>query len=362
MNVLFISPLYLPAIGGAATYARHIVNGFKKNLSDIKFHLLTERLPNVEGVSIEDNVTIHRILPSRISVKQKGRIKHISSYFHTQLWFALRLSRLVERYDIQLIHFHTRYGGQLFYQSLRRSNLPILADMRDKMLDPNKLIGTATHVVCNSENVEHVVLSSEFPASKTTLIPVAFTPPPIPSPQMISGILSKYDIKKKYILFVGDMTYNKGIYDLMEAHQKWQRDVPLLLAGANRDGAKFDQAVRKASNVFYLGRVSADDAIGLIRGAEILILPSRSEALGQVILEAVSLETKVICPPNIPEYERYLPDFTLTAVSPIAIKEKLTEVWNSPVLPQYPLERHNIENVINSLTETYRRLVSINIA
>ncbi|NHZ72682.1 MAG: glycosyltransferase [Aquificales bacterium] len=357
MNILFISPLYPPATGGAATYARHIVDGFKKNRCVTQFHLLTEHLPNQEELYVEDGLYIHRQLPSRISVKQKSRLGHIGSYLQTQLWFVLHLSQLVKKYDIHLIHFHTRYRGRVFYQSLKQSGLPILADMRDKMLDPNQLIDTASHIICNSESVEQGALSSDFPANKVTLIPVAFTPPKAPSPEMVDKIHRKYAIKQKYILYVGDMTYNKGVYDLIEAHQAWRHDVLLLLAGTNREGGKFEHAVRQATNVVLLGRVPAADAIGLISGAEILVLPSRSEALGQVILEAVSLGTKVICPPNIPEYERYLPEFTLTAVTPPAITEKLTVIWDSPTLPVYPLGRHKTEGIINSLTELYCHLL-----
>jgi glycosyltransferase involved in cell wall biosynthesis len=112
--------------------------------------------------------------------------------------------------------------------------------------------------------------------------------------------------------------------------------------------------VARANDVFYVGHVPHQDALALMRGAEIVIMPSRSEGLSRVILEAVSLGVKVICPPDIPEFEQHLPAFVLPEVSASAIAAALEKVWADNTRPSYPLSDHTIARVVTQLLETYR--------
>ena len=56
-----------------------------------------------------------------------------------------------------------------------------------------------------------------------------------------------------------------------------------------------------------------------------MVLPSRSEGLPTVVLEAVALGSKVICPPGIPEFDEHMPHFVLSEVSADAIANALDE-------------------------------------
>ena len=90
-----------------------------------------------------------------------------------------------------------------------------------------------------------------------------------------------------------------------------------------------------------------------MRGAEMVVLPSRSEGLPTVVLEAVALGTKVICPPGIPEFERYLAQYVLPEVSADAIVRTLDAVWHCDDLPLYPLSEHSVPNVVEALVKVY---------
>ncbi len=66
--------------------------------------------------------------------------------------------------------------------------------------------------------------------------------------------------------------------------------------------------------------------------------------------------TRVVCPPNIPEFAAAMPDCVLPEVSPEAIVRTLEHVLASDV-PAYPFANHDPERVIDALMATYRQLM-----
>jgi len=87
-------------------------------------------------------------------------------------------------------------------------------------------------------------------------------------------------------------------------------------------------------------------------------LPSRSEGLPTVILEAVALGTRVICPPGIPEFERHLPQFVLPLVDVDSIVKTLNFVWCYNALPSYPLSEHSVHRAIEGLANVYDEVMT----
>jgi glycosyltransferase involved in cell wall biosynthesis len=362
MRVLLLTALYPPAIGGAATYFGTIVDHLAccKDIESID--ILTERMPGEPQTFVRKKVRIRRWLPNRVSAGQKPLSIHVVTYVLTQLWFVLRFSRLIRRCEIDVIHFHTRYRGYLFHRALRRVDVPVVADLRDKMADPVWLARVADWLLCCGEAVWRFAVEGGFPGERATLIPNAFEPPRVPSPSLVSDACQRYGLKGgPYLLFVGDITHNKGVYDLLEAYQRWKPghpEVQLVFAGINREGERFLSQVRRTAGATYVGYVPHQDVLTLMRGAKIVTLPSRSEGLPTVILEAIALGTKVVCPPGIPEFERHLPQFVLPEVSVNAIVETLSAVWQSDSLPLYPFDEHRVHRVIEALAGVYSGLVS----
>jgi glycosyltransferase involved in cell wall biosynthesis len=361
VKVLVITALYPPAVGGAATYFGDIVPRLAQYEKIERLTVLTERMPGRPREWVEGKLGMLRYLPTRVSLPQRRWLLHVATYALTQLWFAVRLPGLVRQLDVDLIHFHTRYRGRLFYPALQRCGVPVIADLRDKMTDPAQLVGVADRLLCCGEGVQRFAIDGGFPAERTTLIPIPFTPPEIPSPKQISNLRQQSGLgEKPYLLFVGDITYNKGIYDLLEAYRHWgpeHSQVQLVLVGVNREGEHFLKQVNRTAGAIYLGHVAYQDALTLMRGAEIVILPSRSEGLPRVILEAVSLGTKVICPPGIPEFERHLPQFVLPEVDADSIFKMLNTVWRYDSLPSYPISGHSVDYVVEETANVYSQLI-----
>ena len=356
-RALIISALYPPAVGGAAAYLGEIAPRLAQRSEIGELIILTERLSGQPRDSRAGKLRVLRYLPTRVSRPRRSLAEHLGTYAFTQLWFAARLSRLVRSCEVDIVHYHTRYRGRLFYAALGRSCVPVLADLRDKVAEPARLAHVADRLLCCGEGVQRFAVEGGFPAERVVLVPIPFAPPDVPSAEEVLEARQRYALGDgPYLLFVGDITDNKGVYDLLEAYRRWRRehpDVQLVLAGTNREGARFRNEVERTMGSTYLGPVPHEDALALMLGAEIVALPSRSEGLPRVILEAVALGTKVICPPGIPEFERHLARFCLPRVDAGAIMETLSNVWDQRNSPSYPFARHRVRHVVNELARVY---------
>lgn len=360
MRILLLTPLYPPAVGGAATYFSHIVPQMVNHPAIEHLVLLTEKMPGEPEVMTVGKLTVLRQLPQRVSVKRPF-LFHTLTYLQTQLWFSKNLSKLVKANQIDLVHFHTRFRGRLFYQALTRLPVPVLADLRDKMSNPADLAQCSQHLLCCALGVAQFATAANYPASQMSYVPVTFEPPPHQPPETIAQTRLKFGLAERpYLLYLGDMTPNKGIYELLQAFGRWQQlvpDVDLVLVGINREGSSFTRHIAPMPGVHFLGHLLHREALALMQASEMMLLPSRSEGLPTVILEAIGLGKKVLCPPNIPEFERHLPDFVLPEVSSEAIFHMIQKIWHSPITPSYPLETHAVQGVVNQIVSLYQQLV-----
>ena len=106
------------------------------------------------------------------------------------------------------------------------------------------------------------------------------------------SVLEKYNIRGKYILYVGRIESGKGCKDLLEYFlafiKKNNSDIKLVLAGKNI----IDVAVHP--QVIYTGFISDEDKLQLMKQCEALVIPSKYESLSLVLLEGFSCKVPVI--------------------------------------------------------------------
>jgi rhamnosyl/mannosyltransferase len=111
-----------------------------------------------------------------------------------------------------------------------------------------------------------------------------------------------------YVLFLGCLRAYKGISVLLEAMRRLPQ-ARLLVAGEGAMGPSLrEEAARLGlgDRARFLGRVAQEEAVALLTGAAMLVLPSiqRSEAFGLVQVEAMACGAPVICtdlPTGVPE-------------------------------------------------------------
>jgi glycogen(starch) synthase len=93
-----------------------------------------------------------------------------------------------------------------------------------------------------------------------------------------------------FLLAVGRLSAQKGIDVLLDALARTRTAVPLVIAGDGPDrGALADRAARLGvgARVDFLGDVSHDRVLRLLRGATAVVMPSRFEGNPLIALEAM---------------------------------------------------------------------------
>jgi len=125
-----------------------------------------------------------------------------------------------------------------------------------------------------------------------------------------TDILKKKKLKKKgYLLYIGRTGPNKLIQLLVNAYNKTNKQLPLVIAGKGNPEFNFlpmqdvflktltdeDVAAMKANyNILSMGTVSENDKKTLIKNAKLCIFPSSFESFGMVLLESLALKTPTI--------------------------------------------------------------------
>lgn len=111
-----------------------------------------------------------------------------------------------------------------------------------------------------------------------------------PAPAVAAG---DADRERPVLLYLGQVSEGKGVDELMslwDARRAAGGRGTLVLAGTTR------MSVPKRDDVVVLGRVSDDEKWSLLASADALVLPSRFESLGIVLLEAWQVGTPVLVP------------------------------------------------------------------
>jgi glycosyltransferase involved in cell wall biosynthesis len=103
---------------------------------------------------------------------------------------------------------------------------------------------------------------------------------------------------RPYLVSMGTLAWHKGFDILLRAYARLQSPAPdLLLAGAGPEQpqlAALAQQLGIARRVTFLGLVSGQDKVNLLRSAVLFVCPSRREAFANVILEALAAGLPVV--------------------------------------------------------------------
>jgi glycosyltransferase involved in cell wall biosynthesis len=110
----------------------------------------------------------------------------------------------------------------------------------------------------------------------------------------------KLKLPPRFILFVGRLVPEKGVFDLLDAYAKLESglrsEVSLVFAG---DGVCREELARQAKHirpgvVCFQGFAQREDLAGLYALAETLVLPTHSDTWGLVVNEAMACGLPII--------------------------------------------------------------------
>ncbi len=118
-------------------------------------------------------------------------------------------------------------------------------------------------------------------------------------------ITKKYQLPEKFILYVGDVNWNKNIINLLEAVKI--ANVNLVMVGKSLIDKSLPQVTEiektiKTLNietkVKRLGFINIEDLVSVYNLAELTVVPSFYEGFGLPVLESMACGTPVVCSLN----------------------------------------------------------------
>ena len=184
--------------------------------------------------------------------------------------------------------------------------------------------------------------------------------------------LFDFKIPKKYILFVGRLSYIKGPDILLRAFLKTKlyRKYSLIFAGPD-DNMKNEMIsfLKKGSeikNIFFLGSISPDKRDFFIENCVLTVIPSRKEAMSMVALESSFLGKAFLASKNcgLQDFSRNNSCFTYDN-NVIGLTKKLDEILSNPKkikkiglnAKEYVLSNYLWDSIINEMSLYLKKLI-----
>lgn len=167
------------------------------------------------------------------------------------------------------------------------------------------IVERADHIITVSETSKQDIMKVfQIPAVKISVIPSAPAAPyrPLPHEETKKILLSRFHLKKPYILYVGGLNPRKNVMELIYAYAKVCRDLPegrqLVILGP--EGNHLDklkllvEALNLKDDVLFPGFVRSEDLPLFYNGADLFVYPSLYEGFGLPPIEAMACGTPVI--------------------------------------------------------------------
>lgn len=145
-----------------------------------------------------------------------------------------------------------------------------------------------------------------------------------------------------YLLFVGRLSRQKGITDLIKASTMLPAEMKIVLCASSPDTPEIEQEVQEQvqgkTNIIWLNyMLPREDVIQLYTHARLFVCPSIYEPFGLINLEAMACHTPVVATAvgGIKEVVVHgETGFLVTPGSPAELAQAIMKVWENPALAE----------------------------
>lgn len=343
LRVLYIVSILPPYPGGASACYGNMLRGLvERHGRDIRsITVLTEQgcvTSYGEPVKVHDRLYRHDSAPAA----EKSFLKQIFNYILIMGYILFSGNDIVQ---IHARYVYARYMGRLVWLALLLSRARTVIDIRDRFYR-NFGFGHS-FIVCSKDLMGFYgwIRNKEY-------IPV-----PMDFPELEKRINAKHRVG-----YFGAIAESKGIMELIEGYKEYRdgSDEPLELHiwGHNAMGPGFEAATASIQGVNYNGCAAPDEVFDLMLGCKAVIMPSRSEGMPRVCLEAMYSGRVVVCHRAVESIASVLPErFVLKDLTPGEIKRVLFEVesFSGQASFEYDLEEHSRGRVASCLVDFYGR-------
>lgn len=294
MKILEVTKLYYPWIGGVEKVVQDIAEDLNDN-DDIKIEVLCCQ-PKGKGKNEEINgVNVHK-------TSSLGILKSMPVSFS----FFARFRKLAKDFDVLAIHqpFPLADLAVFLFRPKQRIIVHYHFDVYKQKILGVLLKPFAMHTLKKAEKIvvsnPNLVKNSQYLEKfKEKCVVVPFG---VNIQKIQSSIDNKKvtDIKNKYgdfVLFVGRLSYYKGVQYLVEAMKDLSANLVIIGTGQEEKKLKIlTNQLGLEKKVFFLSRQSDNTLSNYYKAASVFVLPSiyKSEAFGIVLIEAMACGTPLV--------------------------------------------------------------------
>jgi glycosyltransferase involved in cell wall biosynthesis len=358
-KIIIITPIFSGSGTGAATYYRLLAQVLQHQ--EVELTVISEQTQS----ELETNSCEYiGLFPTRTG-KQKQIIRDVIGYAWQNLQY-LKLTGIFKQRQPNAVLVHTSFYNfpgifpKVMQAAIQQKQFgqQYIADVRDVLL-PIKQVKYLTQydqVIACSENVLNRLVAGGLLKAKIKYIPVPQEAVSVDSSQ-VQQLLTQLNLHETpYIFYAGMIKEIKAVDLLLEAFTQFvypkQPNIKLVLAGYIKTTNPTILKFLQSPNVDYLGNRNRTEILQLIAGASLCVNLSPNESISRSSLEALALKRPTLLPPNIPEFERYCPNFVVNSRNPQEVAEKMMTALSDQVIPSYPIEQHLPENIIQKYEET----------
>lgn len=325
-----------PYQGGAAVDYGIILERLGANFSgDLDLRVLTERgcAKGLDGVVCDDSLLNYDSAPT------KKRARQALNY--------LKIIREVLFSGADVVHIHARYVygryiGRLIWLALLFSPSKVVVDIRDRFYG-NFGFGH-NFIFCSDELREFY----GWIANGIT----------IPVPLALKSVNA--GTEGRGLAYFGTIARNKGVFELIKAYAEYRkasRNPPGLdFYGFNAIGAEFIEALSQTEGAEYRGEVDQGEVIGRMSEYRAVVLPSASEGMPRVCLEAIYARRMILCHESVRRSIACIPEaFTFSdAAKDLPRLFAMAELAWGEVSYEYDFTRHDPRAICGELVDLYR--------
>ncbi len=319
-RVLVLSTYYHPVLGGAETHARRLVSYLHR--AGFEVQVVTKRVSREHPVeAIVDDVRVHRVGPIG---ERRGRGKWVAlprffakalqlkSTFDVIVCIDFRATGIAALAAGRLLHraviLQAETGGVLASANHGSSSglPPEPGIVRAVKRAPRAIYRRADHIVCIGHDIEREALDTGVPRERVHYLPhgvdLGRFHPAAPGDRDVLRTRLGWPTGRPIVLFVGRLSIEKGVLDLVEA---WRlvdrRDALLVLVGPDMPAHPWDAGQKARALVAQHGlqdRVRFEgpvtDTAPLFRAADLSVQPSHFEAFGLSAIEAMASGVPIV--------------------------------------------------------------------
>jgi starch synthase len=305
MKALLVTREYPPHIyGGAGVVVDQLSRALARRMG-VEVRCFGPREPRADGITLRGYTPWERV---------GGKDVRFAPALET-LSIGLAMAR--DPVDADVVHAHTWYAdmGALWISQLHRIPLIVtlhsmepLRPWKADQLGSGYLVSSwiektaveaAHRVIAVSHKMREDILAHfDADPARVVVIHNGIDPDQFKRTEARDA-LGRLGVRSPYVLFVGRITDQKGIFHLLEASRRLRAGVQVVVCASAPDTPEIEERLRRAvaelPNVRWINEMVAVDVVTqLYSHAAVFACPSVYEPFGLINLEAMACETAVV--------------------------------------------------------------------